>query len=131
MDGIYRSGPTRSWLKTKAYQIGEFEIAGVLREPGNPPMALMVTRDKHRRYVGGAFINLTQKMRERLWSRVQNKAGPVPKGMKPRKGAEWVEPGLVGKVRYLKGEEMLRHASLQEIRETRSPGKPSSDKLET
>ena len=32
--------------------------------------------------------------------------------MKP--GAEWVRPGLKATVRHLKGEEMLRHASLKD-----------------
>jgi bifunctional non-homologous end joining protein LigD len=38
----------------------------VLREPGRPNVAYMVTPDKERRYVGGAFITLNETMRERL-----------------------------------------------------------------
>jgi len=36
-----------------------------------------VTPDKERRYVGGAFITLNDKMRERLWARVNAKAKPL------------------------------------------------------
>jgi ATP-dependent DNA ligase len=112
----YRSGPAgNAWLKVKTYQESEFEVAGVLREPGKPAMALMA--DRERRYVGSAFIALYQAMRERLWARVQEKAGPPPKGFKARAGAEWLKPGLVGRVKHLKGEEMLRHASLKTLRE--------------
>jgi bifunctional non-homologous end joining protein LigD len=54
-----------------------------------------------------AFITLDQKMRERLWARV--------KGVDAKPGTVWVSPGLIGRVRHLKGEERLRHATLQEV----------------
>jgi DNA ligase D-like protein (predicted ligase) len=115
-DSRYRSGPSKSWLKIKCYQEADFELLGVLREPGNPPMALMATADAERRYVGSAFIALNKAMRQRLWERVQDAKGPPPKGIKPKPGAEWVKPGMIGRVRYLKGEEKLRHVTLKEVR---------------
>ncbi len=112
----YRSGPSTAWLKTKCYEFSELEVAAVLRERGKPPIAYMVDADRN--YVGGAFISgLNRDMRERLWARVTAKAGPVPKGMKLKEGAEWLKPGLMATVRHLKGEEMLRHASLKSIRD--------------
>jgi len=75
-----------------------------------------VERLRQRRYVGGAFITLNREMRERLWSRVKAKAKPV-KGVERKPGIEWLKPGLIARVRYLKGEEKLRHATLQEIGE--------------
>jgi ATP-dependent DNA ligase len=112
----YRSGRTESWLKVKCYEETDYEVAAVLRDPGRPSVAYMVTPDNERRYVGGAFITLNEKMRERLWARVQAKAKPV-KGVTVKPGAEWLKPGLIGRVRHLKGEQQLRHATLQEIRE--------------
>jgi len=112
----YRSGRTESWLKIKCYEESDYEIAAVLREPGRPNVAYMVTPDKERRYVGGAFITLNDKMRERLWSRVNAKAKPL-KGVKVKPGTQWLKPGLVGRVRHLKGEQLLRHATLREIQE--------------
>jgi hypothetical protein len=41
---------------------------------------------------------------------------PAPKGMK-RPATQWVKPGLIGRVKHLRGEEDLRHASLQDFRE--------------
>jgi ATP-dependent DNA ligase len=99
----------------KCYEETDYEVAGVLREPGKPLVAYMVTPDKERRYVGGAFITLNDKMRERLWARVQAKA-KAPKGIKAKPGTEWLKPGLVGLVRHLKGEQQLRHATLREIK---------------
>jgi hypothetical protein len=66
------------------------------------------------RYVGSAFVTFPHGVRERLWARVQAKSGgPIPKGLKAEK-AEWVTPGLRGRVKFLRGEEKLRHASLPE-----------------
>ncbi|WP_292172271.1 hypothetical protein [Mesorhizobium sp.] len=55
-------------------------------------------------------------MRERLWQRVQEAPGGPPKGMK-RPATQWVKPGLIGRVKHLRGEQDLRHASLQDFRE--------------
>jgi hypothetical protein len=46
-----------------------YEVAGVLRETGRPAVAYMVTPDKERRYVGGAFIALNQQMRAAMGAR--------------------------------------------------------------
>ena len=112
----YRSGRTESWLKVKCFEESIYEVAAVLREPGRPAVAYMVTPDKERRYVGGAFITLNHQMRERLWARVQAKAKPL-KGIQVKPGTQWLKPGLIGRVRHLKGERQLRHATLWEIRE--------------
>ena len=32
-------------------------------------------------------------------------------------GTEWLNPGLTGRVRHLQGDQQLRHATLQEIKE--------------
>ena len=114
-DAPYRSGRGTTWLKAKCYEESTLEIAGVLRERGRPAIAYMVTPDRQRRYVGGAFIQLNQEMRERLWKLVKAGARPV-KGVEAKPGTEWLKPGLLGRVRHLKGEDTLRHATLEEIR---------------
>jgi bifunctional non-homologous end joining protein LigD len=111
-----RSGRGPAWLKTKCFTESVYEVAGVLREPGRPAVAYLVTPDKQRKYVGGAFITLNQELRERLWSRVRANAKPV-KGVEAKPGTELLKPGLVARVRYLKGEQTLRHATLQEVGE--------------
>ncbi|AZO24773.1 ATP-dependent DNA ligase [Mesorhizobium sp. M1E.F.Ca.ET.045.02.1.1] len=114
-DSVYRSGNSTAWLKTKAYAVDEYDLLGVEREPGKPAFALMAERSTGR-YVGAAFITLNHEMRERLWQRVQEQLGSAPTGMK-RPATQWVKPGLVGRVKHLRGEEDLRHASLQDFRE--------------
>ena len=100
--------------ENEMFRVPNIEVAAVLRERGKPPVAYMVDADRN--YVGGAFISgLNRDMRERLWQRVTAKAGPPAKGLTMKQGAEWVRPGLRATVRHLKGEEMLRHASLRDI----------------
>ncbi len=110
-DSAYRSGRTEAWVKAKCFARSEFEIAAVLRERGKPPVAYMV--DSNGRYVGGAFVALTQELRERLWERVQSDR--IAPNMKIKSGAEWLRPGLAGRVRHLRGEDELRHATLEDI----------------
>ncbi|MER8644668.1 ATP-dependent DNA ligase [Mesorhizobium sp. M1252] len=114
-DSKYRSGRSTAWLKIKNYMVEEYDLLGVEREPGKPAFALMADRTTGQ-YVGSAFINSSRAIRERLWKRVQEHAGPAPKGMK-RPATQWVKPGLIGRVKHLRGEEDLRHASLQDFRE--------------
>ncbi|RWC29973.1 MAG: ATP-dependent DNA ligase [Mesorhizobium sp.] len=114
-DSKYRSGPSTNWLKVKCYTIDEYDLLGVEREAGKPAFALMADRTTGR-YVGSAFINSRGEIRDRLWKRVQEHAGPPPKGMK-RPATQWVKPGIVGRVKHLRGEDDLRHASLQDFRE--------------
>jgi hypothetical protein len=55
------------------------------------------------RYMGGAFVTFKADKRQALWDRVQGKAGaPLPKGLANEK-AEWLKPGLIGRVKFLKG----------------------------
>ncbi|TPN43189.1 ATP-dependent DNA ligase [Mesorhizobium sp. B1-1-7] len=118
-DSKYRSGNSTAWLKTKAYAVDEFDLLGVEREPGKPAFALMADRGTGR-YVGSAFITVGREMRERLWQRVQERSGPPPPKAvikEKRPATQWVRPGLVGRVKHLRGEEDLRHASLQDFRE--------------
>jgi bifunctional non-homologous end joining protein LigD len=111
-DSKYRGGRSTNWLKIKSYTIDEYDLLGVEREGGKPAFALMADRQTGK-YVG---INSSRAIRERLWKRVQEHAGPAPKGMK-RPATQWVKPGLIGRVKHLRGEEDLRHASLQDFRE--------------
>ncbi|RWC26664.1 MAG: hypothetical protein EOS27_24485 [Mesorhizobium sp.] len=115
-DSVYRSGDTEAWLKIKCYEEIEYEVAGVQRKPGSAPLALMATRDAERRYVGSANIALTKAMRERLYQRVQEGKGAPPKVIGKTTG-EWIKPSLVGRVKTLKREDKLRHATLRVIRE--------------
>ncbi|RWG71415.1 MAG: ATP-dependent DNA ligase [Mesorhizobium sp.] len=114
LDSVYRSGSTMNWRKIKCYVEKEMDIIGVKRETGKPAMVLMADQG---RYMGGAFVTFKADKRQALWDLAQSMAGaPPPAGLAKEK-AEWLKPGLVGRVKFLKGEEKLRHASLKDFRE--------------
>ncbi|RWO52605.1 RNA ligase family protein [Mesorhizobium sp.] len=113
-DSKYCSGPTTNWLKTKSFTESEFELLGVERERGKPAFALMA-QPGTRKYVGSAFVSVNREMRERLWKGVQEHAGPPPKDMPKRPATQWVRLGIKARVKHLRGEEDLRHASLQDF----------------
>ncbi|WP_318011241.1 MULTISPECIES: hypothetical protein [unclassified Mesorhizobium] len=103
-----------NWRKIKCYDVKDMDIIGVQRERGKPAMVLMADKGHYR---GGAFVTFKADKRQVLWDRVQGKVGGlVPKGHKKDK-AEWLKPGLVGRAKFLKGEESLRHAKLLDYRE--------------
>ena len=112
LDSPYRSGATMKWRKIKCFIEMEMDIIGVQRKTGKPAMVLMADKG---RYMGGAFVTFKAAKREALWDHVQRKAGATPpKGLAKEK-ADWLKPGLVGRVRFLKGQEKLRHASLKDF----------------
>ncbi|TIQ95480.1 MAG: DNA ligase [Mesorhizobium sp.] len=113
----YRSGKMDTWVKTKCWDVGDFELLGIKREPGKPVVALMAKEGK---YAGGAAVALPNGLRERLWQRVQEGRAAKPARPVPIAFAgdvEWVKPGITGKVRFLRGEHKLRHATMHSFRE--------------
>ncbi|RUU29784.1 ATP-dependent DNA ligase [Mesorhizobium sp. M6A.T.Ce.TU.016.01.1.1] len=111
-DSKYRSGPTSNWQKTKSFTIDEFELLGVEREQGKAAFALLAEPGTGK-YVGSAFITLGRDMKERLWKRVQEHAGPPPAALKKRPATQWVTPGVKLRVKHLRGDHAhIRHASL-------------------
>jgi ATP-dependent DNA ligase len=117
-DSRYCSGRSTAWLKIKCYEEAMLQVMGVVRKPGQATQAILA--DHEHRYVGKAAVTLNNQMRERLWERVKAKAGPMPAGLPKdvqRNKADWLQPGLVGRVRFLKVEETLRHATLRDVEE--------------
>lgn len=109
----YRSGPSDFWVKTKCWEVGDFELLGLKREPGKQTVGIMAREGK---YVGSATIALTKQMRERLMKRVRNDKPPIglPTAVTGPE-VEWIKPSVKARVRYLRGEAKLRHATLQRV----------------
>jgi DNA ligase D-like protein (predicted ligase) len=117
-ESLYRSGKMDAWVKTKCWEVGDFELLGIKREPGKPVVALMA---KDGRYAGGAAVTLPKGVRERLWKRVEQARAEKPRNGVPTAArspeVEWVKPGITGRVRFLRGEHKLRHATMQDFTE--------------
>jgi bifunctional non-homologous end joining protein LigD len=112
----YRSGPAKAWLKTKCFCEEDLVVIGTERGDKAPTALLAREVDGRLVYAGGAMLTLPQHKRDLFWD-----AGEVlrtdepPLAMKPRKGVSWIKPTMRVKVRTLRGEEMLRHATVRDL----------------
>lgn len=112
----YKSGEADTWLKTKTFTEGEFEVIGADLSPTGAPVAILARRDANGlHYVGDAFITLKAAEREAFWSYVQGNTIEAP-ALPLRRQGSWLRPGLAATVRHLRGEGMLRHATLKGLR---------------
>jgi hypothetical protein len=66
-------------------------------------------------YAGSAFVALSAKQKERFWRVVEQTTIENSAVRMGRMPATWVAPALRVEVRYLRGEGMLRHATLTRL----------------
>jgi DNA ligase D-like protein (predicted ligase) len=112
----YRSGRTKSWLKTKCFTESAFVIIGTDRDRKTGAVRALLARadDQGLIYVGPAFIALAGSEREDFRARLERikiERCPIPKLRISE--ARWVDPQLVVRVRHLAGTKYLRHATVR------------------
>jgi bifunctional non-homologous end joining protein LigD len=116
----YRSGRSRTWLKTKCFIESDFILLGIDRDrKTRAPRALLAkTEGGHLEYAGAAFFALTGDAREELASQIEalTQERPCISWLRNR-GARWVRPEVTLRVRHLAGPRLLRHATVREIAE--------------
>jgi bifunctional non-homologous end joining protein LigD len=113
----YRSGPTKSWLKTKSFTTGEYVVIGT-STGDRAPVALLAreTEDKRLEYVGAAMVTFSEEERELFWRANERLKTKTPAlHMDPRPETSWLRPEMRVNVRHLRGEETLRHATVKSI----------------
>jgi bifunctional non-homologous end joining protein LigD len=116
----YRSGPSKNWLKVKTFAEDEFVVIGTSKGDRAPVALLAREDDGELTYAGGAMVTLPQPDRDRFWQALDPIRTPVPPiPMAARKETGWAKPEIRVRARYLRGEEMLRHATVTEL--TRLP----------
>lgn len=115
-DSSYRSGYSNAWLKTKAFTSEQLVIVGFQQGKG-PTMALCARETPHGlEYVGGAMLTLSNYDRQRFWEAVDILSRPTPAlKLDKAKKAQWLEPRIRARIRHLRGEEKLRHATVAEL----------------
>jgi len=111
-DGTYFSGQSQSWVTTKSFVEAEFSIAGVRRLPSGSMLALLATESGE--YVGTANVSIPTGQHDILTDRIE--AGGRKSALGARSNVWGSAPGLSGKVRFLRGEGYLRHATLTDLR---------------
>ena len=126
-DSRYTSGRAKTWLKVKSFTVGDYAVLGVERSSTGIPVALLATLGRNPAYVGNAMVTLPAAERKAFWSSVETMGAPQARlgGFAKNKKATWIREGLVARVRHLRGEDKLRHATLQSL----EVGKPISDDL--
>jgi bifunctional non-homologous end joining protein LigD len=114
----YRSGRSKTWLKTKCFTESSFLIIGIARDQKTKaPLALLARADvQELAYAGSAFIALSSGERNELGARLQTsklERCPIPKLRFA--DAQWVKPQLMARVRHLAGAKYLRHGTVRAI----------------
>jgi bifunctional non-homologous end joining protein LigD len=109
----YRSGRSKTWLKSKRFAESELVIIGTDRDrkTGATRALLAKVHGNALTYAGAAFIGLRGDDWHDLHVRLQRIAvNRMPLTGLRMKGAQWVQPRLTAKVRHLAGTRYLRHA---------------------
>ncbi|WP_158274683.1 DNA ligase D [Sphingosinicella humi] len=121
----YRSGPAKTWLKSKSFTESEFVVIGTSKGDLAPVALLARETEDHRlEYAGAAMVTFSEADRERFWRANERLKTDRPAlHMDPRPETSWLKPEMRVRVRHLQGEEMLRHATVKSI--LRLPAEPS------
>jgi bifunctional non-homologous end joining protein LigD len=112
----YRSGRSKTWLKTKCFTESAFVIIGTARDrKTGAPLALLARAESEGlTYVGSAFIALGGNERDELRAHLEvNKVERCPLARFRFPDAQWVKPHLVARVRHLAGSKYLRHGTVR------------------
>jgi bifunctional non-homologous end joining protein LigD len=110
----YRSGRSRTWLKTKCFTESTFVVIGTDRDRKTGALrALLAHKDSGGLgYAGAAFIALAGDERARFFAELERLATSWAtfKGMHDVK---WCHPKLTVEVKHLAGSKFLRHATVR------------------
>jgi DNA ligase D-like protein (predicted ligase) len=113
----YRSGRTKTWLKSKCFTESTFVVIGTDRDRKTGALrALLANDDLH--YAGAAFIALDDDARETLLANLERLAtSRAPFKASRLKDAKWYQPKLSVRVKHLAGSKTLRHATIRAVDE--------------
>jgi ATP-dependent DNA ligase len=114
----YRSGRSRTWLKTKCFTESSFVIIGTGRDRKTGAMlALLARAEEHGlSYAGSAFFGIPSDARENLQIRLAAlSTGKAPLPGLTSKTAQWAQPKLTVRVRHLAAAKSLRHATVKAV----------------
>ena len=114
----YRSGRSRSWLKTKRFMESQFTIIGIDRDRKTGAARALLAKAERSNliYAGAAFLALTEDDRKELKAKLAPLAQehPVFPWLRNRQ-AQWVKPKLKLGVKHLAGARLLRHATVKAV----------------
>jgi DNA ligase D-like protein (predicted ligase) len=110
----YRSGRSRTWLKTKCFTQSTFVVIGTDRDRKSGALRALLAHKNSAglSYAGAAFIALAGNERAQFFAELERLATSwaVFKGMHDVK---WCHPKLTVEVKHLAGSKFLRHATVR------------------
>jgi DNA ligase D-like protein (predicted ligase) len=110
----YRSGRSRTWLKTKCFTESTFVVIGTDRDRKTGALrALLAHNDgSGLNYAGAAFIALAGEERTQFFAELERLATPWAT-FKDMHDIKWCHPKLTVEVKHLAGSKTLRHATVR------------------
>ena len=114
----YRSGRSKTWLKTKCFTQSTFVVIGTDRDRKTGALrALLAHKDSAGlSYAGAAFIALAGDERTRFFAELERLATSWAAFKSSRlMDVKWCHPKLVVEVKHLAGSKTLRHATVKRV----------------
>jgi bifunctional non-homologous end joining protein LigD len=114
----YRSGRSKTWLKTKCFTQSTFVVVGTDRDRKTGALrALLAHKDSAGlSYAGAAFIALSGEDRTRFFVELERLATSWAVFKSSRlMDVKWCHPKLVVEVKHLAGGKLLRHATVKRL----------------
>ena len=112
----YRSGRSKTWLKTKCFTQSTFVVIGTDRDRKTGALrALLAHKDSAGlSYAGAAFIALSGDERTRFFAELERLATSWAAFKSSRlTDVKWCHPKLTVEVKHLAGSKLLRHATVR------------------
>ena len=114
----YRTGRSKTWLKTKCFIQSTFVVIGTDRDRKTGALrALLAHHDSAgQNYAGAAFIALGGDERAKFFAELERLATSCAAFKSSRlTDVKWCHPKLVVEVKHLAGSKLLRHATVKRL----------------
>ena len=110
----YRSGRSRTWLKTKCFTESTFVVVGTDRDRKTGALMALLAYSDGLKYAGQAFITLAGDERKEFLSEVERLTTSWGAFKSTRAtDVKWCQPRLMVRVKHLAGSKTLRHATVR------------------
>jgi bifunctional non-homologous end joining protein LigD len=114
----YRSGRTKTWLKTKCFTESIFVVVGTDRDRKTGVLRALLADSSNEglKYAGAAFIALSGDERDQFLAELERLTTSWTAFKSSRQSdVKWCEPKLTVRVKHLAGSKTLRHATVREL----------------
>ena len=110
----YRSGRSRTWLKTKCFTESTFVVVGTDRDRKTGALMVLLAHSDGLKYAGAAFITRAGDERKEFLAEVERLTTSWA-ALKPSRATDvkWCHPKLLVEVKHLAGSKTLRHATVR------------------